>query len=74
MYWVLECTHRFTPIQVMYGYKKPKFEFTIKRAQINFWSIGFRRCVRGPTEINPQLPRNIVLAWTIEFEHMFGVF
>ena len=61
------------------GFKKPKFEFPIKRAQIDFWSIGFRRCVRGPTEINPQLPRNIVVAWTIiEFEHtkfsMFGVF
>ena len=58
----------------MYGFKKLKFEFPIKRAQIDFWSIEFRRCVRGPTEINPQLPRNIVVAWTIEFEHMFGVF
>ena len=58
----------------MYGFKKPKFEFPIKRAQIDFWFIGFRRCVRGPTEINPQLSRNIVVAWTIEFEHMFGVF
>ena len=45
----------------MYGFKKPKFEFPIKRAQIDFWSIGFRRCVRGPAEINPQLPRNIVV-------------
>ena len=53
----------------MYGFKKPKFEFPIKRAQIDFWFIGFRRCVRGPTETNPQPPRNIVVAWTIEFEH-----
>ena len=61
-------------LEVMYGFKTLKFEFPIKRAQIDFWSIRFRRCVRGPTEINPQLPRNIVVAWTIEFEHMFGVF
>jgi hypothetical protein len=27
-----------------------------------------------PRSINPQLPRNIVVAWTIEFEHMSGVF
>ena len=65
---------RILMLRVMYGFKKLKFEFPIKRAQIDFWSIGFRRCVRGPTEINPQLPRNIVVAWTIEFEHMFGVF
>ena len=65
---------QFSLLRVMYGFKKPKFEFPIKRAQIDFWVIGFRRCVRGPTEINPQLPRNIVVAWTIEFEHMFGVF
>jgi hypothetical protein len=51
--------------RVMYGFKTPKFEFPIKRAQIDFWFIGFRRYVRGPTEINPQLPPNIVVAWTI---------
>jgi hypothetical protein len=64
-------------IRVMYGFKKPKLEFPIQRAHIDFWSVGFRRCVRGPTKINPQPPmqppRNIVMAWTIESDHMFGV-
>ena len=40
-----------TAVRVMYDFKKPKLEFPIKRAQIDFWPIGFRSCVRGPTEI-----------------------
>ena len=40
----------------MYGYKKPKIEFPIKRAQIDFWPIGFRRCIRGPTKKQDQPP------------------
>jgi hypothetical protein len=61
----------------MYGFKKLKFEFPIiKRAQVDFWSIEFCRCVHVPTEseINPQPRRNIVVAWTLKFEHMFGIF
>jgi hypothetical protein len=54
---------RLNMLRVMYGFKKPKFEFPIKRAHIDFWLVGFRRCFRGPAEINPQPPRKIVMAW-----------
>jgi hypothetical protein len=60
----------------MYGFKKPKFaEFPIKRAQIDFWFIGFA----GVFAVRPRSTPNYLaillsVAWTIEFEHMFGFF
>ena len=52
---------------MIYGFTGSRFEFPIKRAHIDFWPIGFRKCVRGPTEVNPQPPCNVVVAWKVKF-------
>jgi hypothetical protein len=31
-----------------------RIPYSKKRAQINFWPIEFRKCVRCMTEVNPQ--------------------
>ena len=61
-YFKIQCA-----LHVMYGFRGSRFEFPIKRAHIDFWPIGFRKCVRGPTEVNPQPPCNVVVAWKVKF-------
>jgi hypothetical protein len=51
----------------MYGFTGSRFEFPIRRAHIDFWPIGFRKCVRGPTEVKPQPLCNVVVAWKVKF-------